>query len=97
MLLVLRLIFGLGMVVSIVLGLLAIRRRDFVSHGAWMTRGYAVGVAAGTQAVVSIPWLLLVGPASELTRAVLMGSAWVINLAVAEYFIRRRGNPSARG
>lgn len=96
-LLVLRLIFGSGMVVSIVLGLLAIRRRDFVSHGAWMARGYAIGVAAGTQALVSIPWLLLVGPAGELTRAVLMGSAWVINLAVAEYFIRRRTQGSARG
>ena len=72
-LLVLRLIFGSAMVVSIVLGLLAIRRRDFVRHGAWMARGYAIGVAAGTQALVSIPWLLLVGPAGELTRAVLWG------------------------
>lgn len=96
-LLVLRLIFGSGMVASIVLGLLAIRRRDFTSHSAWMARGYAIGTAAGTQALVSIPWILLVGPAGELTRAVLLGSAWVINLAVAEYFIRRRAHGSARG
>jgi hypothetical protein len=55
-----------------------------------MTRGYAIGVAAGTQALVSIPWLLLVGPTNELSRAVLMGAAWLMNLAVAEYAIRRR-------
>ncbi|KRE53234.1 hypothetical protein ASG92_06760 [Arthrobacter sp. Soil736] len=95
-LLVLRLIFGSGMVVSIALGLLAIRRRDFVRHSAWMARGYAIGIAAGTQALVSIPWILLAGPPSELTRAALLGAAWVINLAVAEYFIYRRAQASAR-
>ena len=47
-----RLFFGSAMLVSIVLGIVAIRRRDFVRHGAWMTRGYAIGVAAGTQALV---------------------------------------------
>ncbi|MEV7647267.1 DUF2306 domain-containing protein [Arthrobacter sp. NPDC089319] len=89
-LLVLRLVFGTAMAASIVLGVLAIKRRDFVSHGAWMARGYAIGIAAGTQALVSIPWMLLVGPTNELSRAVLLGAAWLLNLAVAEYFIRRR-------
>lgn len=89
-LLILRLVFGSAMAVSIVLGMLAVLRRDFVRHGAWMARGYAIGIAAGTQALVSIPWLLLIGPPDEPTRAGLLGSAWVINLAVAEYFIRRR-------
>ena len=92
----LRLLFGSGMAASIVLGIVAIRRRNFVRHGAWMTRGYAIGVAAGTQALVSIPWLLLVGPTNEVTRAVLMGVAWLINLAVAEVAIYRRARPSAR-
>lgn len=91
-----RLFFGSAMLVSIVLGLLAIRHRDFVRHGAWMTRGYAIGVAAGTQALVILPWMLLVGQPDELTRALLMGAAWVINLAVAEYVIHRRARRSAR-
>ena len=95
-LLVLRLVFGTAMAASIVMGVLAIRRRDFVSHGAWMARGYAIGIAAGTQALVSIPWMLLVGPTNELSRAVLLGAAWLLNLAVAEYFIRRRARLSAR-
>ena len=75
------------MVASLVLGVVAIRRRDFVVHSAWMTRGYAIGVAAGTQALVFLPWMLLVGPTDEPTRAMLMGAAWVINLAVAELVI----------
>ncbi|MDR7082783.1 uncharacterized membrane protein YozB (DUF420 family) [Arthrobacter ginsengisoli] len=91
-----RLFFGSAMLVSIVLGLVAIRRRDFVRHGAWMTRGYAIGVAAGTQALVILPWLLLVGAPDELTRALLMAAAWLINLGVAEYVIHRRARLSAR-
>jgi hypothetical protein len=79
-----------------VMGVLAIRRRDFVRHSVWMTRAYALAVAAGTQALVIAPWILLVGPPSELIRALLMGLAWVINLAVAEYVIYRRAQPSAR-
>lgn len=85
-----RLLFGSAMLVCIIMGVVAIRRRDFVQHSAWMTRGYAIGVAAGTQALVILPWILLVGPPDELIHALLMALAWVINLAVAEYFIHRR-------
>jgi uncharacterized membrane protein len=93
----LRLLFGSAMLLSLVMGVLAIRRRDFVRHNVWMTRAYAIAVGAGTQALVIAPWILLVGPPSELIRALLMGLAWVINLAVAEYVIHRRAQASARG
>ena len=53
-LLILRLVFGSAMVVSIVLGMLAVVRRDFVRHSAWMARGYAIGIAAGTQAATPV-------------------------------------------
>lgn len=95
-LLVLRVVFGSAMVAGIIMGILAIRRRDFTAHGAWMTRAYAIAVGAGTQALVLLPWTLLVGPTDEATRAVLMGASWVINLAVAEYAIRRRHAASGR-
>ncbi len=95
-LLVLRLIFGSAMVASIVLGFLAIRRRDFAQHSAWMTRGYAIGLGAGTQALVFIPWMLVIGPTDTTTRAILMGLSWVINLAVAEYVIHRRSSRTSR-
>ncbi|MEZ0075925.1 DUF2306 domain-containing protein [Planotetraspora sp. GP83] len=85
-----RLVFGSAMVLSIVLGLAAIRRRDIARHGAWMTRGYAIGLGAGTQVFTHLPWILFLGKPEELTRALLMAAGWVINLAVAEWVIRKR-------
>lgn len=84
-----RLVFGTGMLVSMVLGLDAIRRRDFASHGAWMTRAYAIGLGAGTQVLTHLPWFILVGKPGESARTVLMGAGWVINVVVAEWIIRR--------
>jgi hypothetical protein len=55
-----------------------------------MIRAYALGVAAGTQALALIPGSILWGSTNEISRAVAMGGAWLINLAVAESVIRRR-------
>lgn len=46
--------------------------------------------------MVTIPWIVLVGPVDELTRALLIGASWVLSLAVAEYFIYRRAHGAAR-
>jgi uncharacterized membrane protein len=92
-LVVVRLIVGSFMLVSIVLAVFALQRRDFSGHGAWMTRSYAIALGAGTQVFTMLPWVLAFGPigaADELPRTVLMTAGWVINLAVAEYVIRRR-------
>jgi uncharacterized membrane protein YozB (DUF420 family) len=96
LLLILRLVFGSAMLVSLILGVLAITHRDFTKHGAWMTRAYAIGIAAGTQAVILVIPELLTGPPDVKTRALLMGAAWLINLAVAEYVIRRRSRPNTQ-
>ena len=85
-----RLVFGSAMVAFLVLGVVAIRRRDVVTHSAWVTRGYAIGQGAGTQALIFAPWTLVIGAPSETGRALLMGAAWVINLAFAQWVIRRR-------
>lgn len=92
----LRLLFGSGMVLSILLGFAAIRRRDIAAHRAWMMRGYAIGMGAGTQVLTHVPWILVFGAPDELTRAILMGAGWVINLAVAEWVIRKRQAPPRR-
>ncbi|GAB3046287.1 DUF2306 domain-containing protein [Parafrigoribacterium mesophilum] len=94
LLMVIRLAFGSAMVASIMLGIVAIKRRDFVAHGDWMTRAYALGIAAGTQAIVLAIWVLSVGPLGSVTDALLMGAAWLINAAVAELVILRRRNGS---
>jgi uncharacterized membrane protein len=83
-----RLAFGSAMAASLVLGLTAIRRRDIVRHRAWMTRAYALALGAGTQV-----FTLGVGKAifgsGTVTTDLCLGAAWAINLAVAEYLIRR--------
>ena len=98
-LVVVRLLVGSAMLASIVLAVVAIRRRNFASHGAWMTRAYAIALGAGTQVFTILPWVVIFGPigaADELPRTVLMTAAWVINLAVAEYVIRRRPSHRSR-
>lgn len=94
-LLVERVVFGGYMLVSLVLAVRALLRHDYLAHGAWMTRAYALGVAAGTQAIALIPGSILFGSTNEASRAVAMGAAWVINLAVAELVIRRRTQRAA--
>jgi uncharacterized membrane protein len=92
-----RLVFGSAMLLSIVVGLHAIRRRDFASHGAWMTRAYAIGLGAGTQVLTHLPWFLLVeSKPGELARGVMMGAGWIINVIVAEWIIRRKVPNGAR-
>ena len=86
-----RLFFGGFMVVAIALGVRALVRRDYRAHGDWMTRAYALGVAAGTQALLLIPAAMLFGATHQLSRAIAMGAAWVVNLGVAELVVWRRG------
>ncbi|WP_245765772.1 DUF2306 domain-containing protein [Nonomuraea jiangxiensis] len=86
---VFRLVFGSAMFGSLVLGLAAVRRRDLRRHRAWMIRAYAIGLGAGTQAVTLGAWFAVHGPPDAFTRALLLGAAWMINLAVAEWVIRR--------
>jgi len=89
-----RLIVGTAMVLCIGLGLHAIRRRDFASHGDWMTRAYAIGLGAGTQVLTHLPWFILVDlKPGKLPRGIMMGAGWAINMVVAEWIIRRRRAP----
>jgi hypothetical protein len=89
-----RLAFGSGMAACIVLGFSAIRRGEVLTHQAWMTRAYAIALAAGTQT-----FTLAVGPAifgsGALTRDLSLGAGWVVNLAVAELVIHRSARPRA--
>lgn len=86
----LRLLFGSAMVAAICLGVTTIRRGDVIGHRAWMARAYAIGLGAGTQVLTLAAGELIAGPPDELRRALLMGAAWAINLAVAEWSLRRR-------
>lgn len=93
-----RLVVGIAMFASIVLGLVAVRRRDFTAHGEWMIRAYALGMGAGTQVLTHLPWFILVdGPPDKTGRTVMMGAGWLLNALVAEWVIRRRRRMTAAG
>lgn len=85
-----RLFFGSAMALSIVMGYFAIRRRDVARHQDWMCRAYAIALGAGTQAITQLPLLLLFGTPNEMTLALMMGGAWMLNLAIAEWYIHGR-------
>jgi uncharacterized membrane protein len=83
-----RLAVGTGMAAGILLGLAAIRRGDVAHHLAWMTRAYALALGAGTQAFTGAVRDAVLG-SSVLANDASLTAAWVINLAVAEFAIRR--------
>jgi uncharacterized membrane protein len=85
----LRMVFGVAMVATLILGFQAARRRNFGQHRAWMIRSYAIGLVAGTQ-VFTLGIGGSIFGTGELTTALLLAAAWMINLAVAERAIRRR-------
>jgi uncharacterized membrane protein YozB (DUF420 family) len=83
-----RLAFASAMAAALVLGLAAIRRGDVAGHRAWMMRAYAIGLGAGTQVFTEGFGAAIFGT-GVVSGDLEKGSAWVINLAVAEWAIRR--------
>lgn len=85
-----RLVFAVPMIAFLVMAVLAITRRDFAGHGAWMTRAYAIAVSGGTQALVVAFWTIPVGEVDAHGEAWLVAVGFVINIVVAELVIRLR-------
>ncbi|MEO1288994.1 MAG: DUF2306 domain-containing protein [Chloroflexota bacterium] len=85
-----RLIFGGAMVVFLCVGYLDIRRRNFKAHEKWMMRAYAIGLGAGTQVFTLTLGMLILGGITTFSKAMLMLAGWMINLLIAEYFIRHK-------
>jgi len=83
-----RIIVGVSMIGSILLGLSFVLKKKIAQHKAWMIRAYALGQGAGTQAIIGISWLLIVGEESTgVTRDILMTTSWLINVIIAEWSI----------
>lgn len=91
-----RLVFATAMTAFLVRAVIAITRRDFAAHGAWMTRAYAIAVSGGTQALVFALWTIPLGEVDAFGEAWLVATAFVINSVVAELLIRRRTGRSMR-
>ena len=85
-----RLAAGSAMAACILLGVVRVVRRDLAGHRAWMLRGYAIGLGAGTQVLTHLPFILLSHAPSQLETTVAMAAGWLINLAVVERHLRKR-------
>ncbi len=85
-----RVMFGLGWIICLTLGLLAARQRDIPTHSAWMMRAHAIALGAGMTVLTFGFWLLIGGSDSPQVSALTQFAAWSINLALAEWFIQRR-------
>jgi uncharacterized membrane protein len=80
---------GLSMALAILVSVRAVLQRRIAQHRAWMVRAYALGQGAGTQVLILLPVTLIAGAPTFIFRDVLMALAWVLNMALAEWIIRR--------
>jgi Predicted membrane protein (DUF2306) len=85
-----RMVTASAMALAIVLAVRAVLQRRLAQHRAWMIRAYALGQGAGTQVIIMLPVALVFGEPTFFIRDVLMTSAWLLNVAVAEWIIRRQ-------
>jgi hypothetical protein len=60
-----------------------------------MTRAYALGLGAGTQ-VLTVGLGQPVFGVGVVRTDLMLGAGWVVNLAVAEWFLRRPAHRRAR-
>jgi hypothetical protein len=85
-----RMVVGLAMTLAVVVSVHAVFQRRIIQHKAWMVRAYALGQGAGSQVLILLPVTLMAGAPTFIFRDVLMASAWGLNMAFAEWIIRRR-------
>lgn len=83
-----RIVAATAMGGFLILGFAAVRRRDIAAHRAWMIRTYALALGAGTQAFTEGFTEAVVG-AGVVSGDLAKLGGWVLNLAVAEWAVRR--------
>ena len=88
-----RLVVGAATGTSLILGFAAIRRGDVRSHRAWMIRAYALMVGAGTQTMTEGVSQFVLG-FTDLGKFLGTTAGWVVNVAIAEWLVRRTAKPA---
>lgn len=84
-----RLVFGLGWALALVMALRAVLRRDLARHRAFMIRAFAIAINAGTLPFLFLPAYLILGDQGPDFEDNFQIFGWLVNLAVAEWIIRR--------
>lgn len=87
-----RFVAGVAMIWGLGVAYVAVRRREFALHRAWMIRSLALGLAGSTQGLLLILWIgVMQQPLTRPVFAIAIPLGWAINLAVAEWRILRAG------
>ena len=89
----LRIAAAVALIGCMAIAIITAMQRNFVAHGRWMLRAYALGAAAGTQFFTLLPLLIADSLHTPSSEAALMGLAWVINLVVVEWHLAGRAMP----
>jgi len=85
-----RIVLGTAMIVYISIGLTTVRNKRLVLHYSSMIRAYAIGQGASTQSLLGLAWIVLLRQEPiGLTRDLMMTAAWIINIIIAEWVIRK--------
>lgn len=84
-----RVVVGTAMAAFIVRSVLDAKRGSIRAHRAWMTRAYAIGCAAGTQALLLGPLLALSPRHSPYAHTAGLALGWLVNIVVAERLLAR--------
>ena len=89
-----RLIIGTAMTLFVILAIRDAKARRIQSHRAWMLRAYAFAFTSATLSIIFLPAILIFGEPSPLLSDFVQIMGWVINLAIAEIYLRHKGRKS---
>ncbi len=85
-------VFGTLFLYTATRAFVAVRRRNFIRHRAWMLRMFALAAGVGTIRVVAVG-LLALGMGMRALIGLSFALGWVATLLVAEWWVRRTRHP----
>ena len=87
-----RLGAGAALGLALIAALRFARARNIPRHRAWMIRAYAIGMGPAAVSLMLFPIFVVTGePPVGVLADLLFVLSWVVNIAIAEWVIRRTG------
>ena len=85
-----RIVFGVLWAVFLLAAVRAILFGQVPRHRAFMIRAYALAANAGTLPFIYLPLLAIYGEPAPAVDDAIQVAGWIINLSLAEWFLRRK-------
>jgi uncharacterized membrane protein len=82
-------VFSCAQIITLLVALRAILRRDIATHRAWMMRAFAIGLSVSTMRIFFIPAYFLYGIPNDFTIALGMWVGFSVNIIAAELMLWR--------